>query len=568
MKCYRSMLTLIWLLASISGIAAADTQTSHWGDQGNGTYRNPILAGDYGDPDVIRVGEDYYLISSTINMSPGMAVLHSRDLVNWRTIGHVVSDLSTLGPELNWDRMNRYGEGVYAGSIRHHDGTFFVHFTSYLEGFFVGTAKDPAGPWKVQPMKDARGRALLAPKWDDPCPLWDDDGRAYLVASKPGGAWYPHLFRMSNDGTTLLDADLHAMSLPGRQPQGEGTTIYARDSAEGNKIYKRDGFYYFYNNEVAWKGRMAVMRRSRYIYGERADGSPGSAGLPGGYQTRPMLTTSAANRELNQGGLVDTPDGRWYFLTQGGAGGHPDGRVSSLLPVVWIDGWPMPGMRSENDVLGDMIWSAPMPIAGGALHYPQGGDEFENTTLHPNWEWNHQPRAGKWSLRERKGWLRLHAFKPLQPSSFFKAGNTLGQRYLSGANVVTTTKLDISGVVRGQRAGLAIFNGGRNYATVHVVEDARVVRLQYEEDGLSSEGPDLAPRTRDLWLRAVIDRNHVATFSFSTDGKRFSEMPQRFTLKWGGYRGAYIGPFTYNDLGEKGHLDVDSFRYEFVARPQ
>jgi beta-xylosidase len=561
----RSTITLVALLASSASAGTADTQSAHWGDQRDGTYRNPILAGDYSDPDVIRVGDDFYLISSTINMSPGMAVLHSRDLVNWQTIGHVVADIAKLGPELNWDRMNRYGEGVYAGSIRFHDGKFFVHFTSFLEGFFVGTADNPAGPWKVQPMKDAKGRALLAPKWDDPCPFWDDDGQAYLVASKPGGAWYPHLFRMSNDGVTLPDADLDAMSLPGPQARGEGATIYARDSAEGNKLYKRDGLYYFYNNEVGWQGRMAVMRRSRFIYGERSDGSPGTADRPGAYQVKPMLTTSAGNRELNQGGLVDTPDGRWYFLTQGGAGGHPDGRVSSLLPVVWIDGWPMPGSRNNGAMLGDMMWTAPMPITGGALHYPQGSDDFQSPELSPNWEWNHQPRSDQWSVRERKGWLRLHAFKPLAPGKFFTAGNTLGQRYFSGGNVRATIKVDISGVARGQKAGLAHFNGGRNYATLHVVRDDGGVRVQYEEDGRIAEGPALPSKTRDLWLRTEIDEDHVATLSFSTDGKQFSALAQHFTLKWGGYRGTYLGIFTYNDRGDYGRLDVDSFNYEFDA---
>lgn len=549
------------------GVGEAKEPLRSWGDQRDGTYRNPILPADFSDPDVIRVGSDYYLISSTINMSPGMVVLHSRDLVNWRAIGHVVDDLSKLGPDLNWDRMKGYGKGVYAGSIRYHDELFFVHFTSFEEGFFVATARDPAGPWKVRPMKDAHGRDLLISKWLDPCPLWDDDGKAYMVASKTSGAWYPHLFRMSDDGTTLLDADVNAMSREGAQVAGEGTSIYQRASAEGNKLYKLDGFYYFFNNEVAWKGRVAVMRRSRFIYGEQADGSPGTASRPGAYQVQQMLVSTPANREINQGGLVDTPDGRWYFLTHGGAGGHADGRVLSLLPVIWQDAWPLAGTAVRAGEPGDLVLSAAMPGRARKDYLPVGNDDFSDIRLSPQWQWNHQPRAEKWSLHERKGWLRLHAYPALQPGRFFTVGNTIGVRYFSGQPVVATFKLDVSQLASGQKSGLVHFNGGRNYGALTLTKAAAIIHIGYEEDGLLRDAGQINGNTRDVWIRTRVNALERATFEFSLDGRKYTRLEFEYPLKWGGYRGDNIGIFTYNDSGQRGHLDVDSFVYALDSTP-
>ena len=148
-----------------------------WGDQGTGIYHNPVLPADYSDIDCIRVGTDYYAISSTFQFSPGMVILQSKDLVNWRILGHAVTDLTQIGPELNWDRMNRYGKGIWAGSIRYHDNRFWIYFGTPDEGYFMTTATDPAGPW--EPLH----RVMNEPGWDDCCPFWDDDGQGYFIGT-------------------------------------------------------------------------------------------------------------------------------------------------------------------------------------------------------------------------------------------------------------------------------------------------------------------------------------------------------------------------------------------------
>ncbi|MEJ7684753.1 MAG: family 43 glycosylhydrolase [Segetibacter sp.] len=170
----KKLFAIILILLSTT---AFTQQTEKWGDQGDGTYANPVLPGDYSDIDAIRVGEDYYAISSTFQFSPGVIIIHSKDLVNWEILSHVVNDLNQISPELNWDKMNRYGHGIWAGSIRYHEGKFWIYFCTPDEGFFMSTATDPVGPWKpLHKMWDIAG-------WDDCCPFWDDDGQGYLITT-------------------------------------------------------------------------------------------------------------------------------------------------------------------------------------------------------------------------------------------------------------------------------------------------------------------------------------------------------------------------------------------------
>lgn len=568
-----------------------------WGDQRDGTYLNPILPADYSDPDVIRVGGDYYLISSTFHLAPGMAVLHSRDLVSWSTIGYAVPDLEAIGPELGWRRMNRYNHGIYAGAIRYHAGLFWVFFTSYLgEGFFVSTARDPAGPWTLQQMRDGKGRPLRVMKWDDPCPFWEDDGTAYLAASKVAGSWCPHLFQMSADGTCLLDADAEAMNREGPQPTGEGTIIYAQATSEATKIYKIDGMYYLFHNEVKGDVRVGMMKRARHLFGTHADGSPGRPGAAGAYEVRQIMRGwGPSDREPNQGGLVETGSGQWYFITHEGKGGFPDGRPLSLLPVTWVDGWPIPGRvdgvrgRVDGDDavagagsdggggadggvaslaldMGGDLSGGPVPVPGGPVCFPQGSDDFDAPQLSPQWQWNHQPRAGFWSLVERPGHLRLRAFRPLSPGDFFSAGNTLAQRTFGVDWTVISVQMDLAGMEDGQVAGLVHFNGGLDHARISVLQMEGTRRLVYQQGTTIVPGPALlVERTPRVWLRSRVDAEAVSRCQYSLDGQTFLNLGLPYQLKWGNYRGDYVGLYTYNDLGDCGFVDIDWFRYAFAG---
>lgn len=247
-------------------------QTSQFGDLGNGMLRNPVIPSDYSDPDIIRVGEDYYGIASTFCFSPGMIVIHSKDLVHWEIINHVVDDISFLNPELDWTQMKGYYNGVWAGSLRYHDGMFYCHFATPRGGWFVATTSDIRGKWEVKAMRDCNGRELRGRGWDDLCPLWDEDGQAYIIASNFGKYWFPHIYKMSSDGTQLLDGmiDDNCDVTKNIEIIG-GYVVKPYRTAEANKLYKWNGMYYIYFSEVREihgnKVRVPVMRRSKSIYG-------------------------------------------------------------------------------------------------------------------------------------------------------------------------------------------------------------------------------------------------------------------------------------------------------------
>ena len=503
-----------------------------WGDQGDGTYRNPILPADYSDVDAIRVGADYYAISSTFQYSPGMAILHSKDLVNWRIAGHAIADLAAISPELNWDRMNRYGRGVWAGSLRFQDGEFRLYFGTADEGFFMTRARDPAGPWEPLTcvLKDSG--------WDDCCPFRDDDGQGYLVGTRfapdPGdGKRYKiHLFKLTDEGKGLVP--------------GFDTVIHQSEGSEANKLYKWNGLYYHLFSEVKREGRVVMMGRAKSIAGP--------------YEVRQLQhVDKARDREPNQGGIVQTEKGDWWFVTHQGTGAY-EGRTLCLLPVTWRDGWPVIGAVGA-DVIGSMVWQARKPIGGCAAAVLQTSDDFSGPVLQPQWEWNYQPRGEKWSLAERPGWLRLHAFKPLQRGNLLKAGNTLTQRLVGNEGGEVTLKLDVSHLADGQAAGLCHY--GRHYAWLGVAQAGGVRRLVCAADGARTPGAGVGGA--DVWLRSVISNAGASSWAFSFDGRAFTAIGGTYPLEWANYRGDRIGIFSYNDEADEGFVDVDEFQYRIAG---
>ncbi len=502
----------------------SDTPTQgQWGDRGDGTYANPVLPADFSDQDAIRIGSDYYAVSSTFQYSPGVVILHSKDLVNWTILGHAVSDITQIGPDLNWDKMDRYGKGVWAGSLRYHAGKFWLYFNTPDEGFFMTTARDPAGPW--EPLTSV----WRTSGWDDPCPFWDDDGQGYLVTTHYADGYKIHLFKMAPDGKSLL--------------MNSDKAIHQSHGSEANKLYKINGLYYHYYSEVQGEGRVVMMERAK--------------SLDGPWEMRQLNHVNACiDKEPNQGGLIDLPDGRWYFFTHQGTGDW-EGRAACLLPVTWTDGWPVIG-KVGPDGIGNMVWHAPKPITGFPSTQIQTNDEFTAKTLATAREWNYQPRADKWSLTERPAWLRLHAFKPLSPGDFKKAGNTLTQRSVRTPHNSVTVKLDLTGMAEGQQAGFAHYAGP--WATFGVTQANGTKTLTYTENGYATPGPAITQNA--LWLRSEWGFDGKSQFSYSLDGKTFLPFGPVYQLAWGNYRGDRIGLFTFNDAGDSGYVDIDWFHYD------
>jgi beta-xylosidase len=510
-------------LASAGSKPWGDWQS--WGDQGDGTYRNPVLPSDYSDIDCIRVGPDYYAISSTFQYSPGVVILHSKDLVNWRIIGHVVEDLTQVSPELNWNRMNRYGRGIWAGAIRHHDGRFWVYFGAPDEGYFMSTATNAAGPW--EPL-----HCLLKESgWDDCCPFWDDDGQGYFVGTCFKDGYKTWLFKLTPDGRDLVKDSSVVLN------QGSGR--------EANKLYKGKGYYYHLFSEFRpGAGRYVMMQRATNITGPYIE-------------RRQISHAQPEAHEPNQGGLVQTEQGDWYFFTHHGAGDW-EGRCASLLPVTWVDGWPVFG-NIGGDGIGDMVWSGKKPDSNAPILTPQADDDFNGPKPDVQWEWNYQPRADKWSLTERPGFLRLHAFKPLQRDNLKKAGNTLTQRVFRASTNVVTLALDLNGMTNGQVAGLCHYS--KDYSTIGARCENGIIMLESARNQAITNGPVL--RDHKLWLRSTWGLDGKSQYAYSINGADFMAFGEPYQLGWGDYRGDRIGIFSYNNDADAGYVDCDSFTYHY-----
>lgn len=497
-----------------------------WGDQGNGYYENPVLPADYSDIDCIRVGDDYYAISSTFQFSPGMVVLHSKDMVNWSVAGHVVNDLTQISEQMNWTKMNRYGRGIWAGSIRYYQHRFWVYFGTPDEGYYMSTAKDVSGPWT--PLHHVLNQA----GWDDCCPFWDDDGQGYFAGTNSKNDYKTWLFRLTPDGKNII--------------RETGKIINKGSGREASKLYKINGWYYHLFSEYKpGIGRYLMMQRSKNIYGPYTE-------------VRQLNHADTLFNEPNQGGLVKTAKGDWYFYTHHGTGDWA-GRINSLLPVTWVDGWPIIG-KAGTDGIGNMVWSGKKPVEGTPVVSPETNDEFDQKLLALQWEWNYQPRAEKWSLTERPGWLRLHSFKPLERDNLLKAGNTLTMRSMRTSSNEVIIKLDLTGMADGQKAGLCHF-ASPYYSSLGIVQKGSKRFLENKIADKIIEGPSI--ESKIVWLKTAWGLDGVSRYSYSADGDNYTDFGSPYQLAWGSYRGDRTGIYNYNNHSSQGFVDVDFFHYSY-----
>jgi beta-xylosidase len=502
MKIKTTAFSLLLILASVLSLNGENKRILSWGDQGDGTYKNPILKADYSDPDILRHGDDFYLIASDFHFV-GMQILHSKDLVNWRVIGQVFDRLTMAS---KYDEMKAYSQGTWAPTIRFHNGTFYIFVCTPYDGLFMWHAKNPAGPWSETVTVKA------VEKWEDPCPFWDDDGQAYLVHSYHG-AGPLILHKMSPDGTRLLD---------------EGKEIYRGKVAEGPKFYKRKDYYYISLPEGGVETGWQTVLRSRNIYGP--------------YERKEVLPAGSPH----QGGLVELQNGETWFIGFKSTGYL--GRICHLLPVRWTeDDWPIFGDNGKTV----NVWKKPGVGKSYTVSHPQTSDEFKDKTLAPIWQWNHNPAPGQWSLLERRGWLRL---KAMPADSLSLARNTLTQKLWDSAGLIDV-KMDVSRMREGQRAGFA-FMSGSDFGWVGVGYENGVRRILWDQE----EGPEI--KGSNVWLRGVNDGN-IGELYYSLDGKTYAKAGKDFQLRFKHWKGSRISLFSYGPNG--GAADFDYVRYKYDA---
>lgn len=489
-------------------------QSRNWGDQGDGTFLNPVLNVDYSDPDVIRVDNAYYMVCSDFHYL-GMQVLKSEDMVNWKIISQIYNRFDFPG----WNKNKRYAGGSWAPSIRYHEGKFWVYFCTYHEGLFMSNASNPAGPWSPLVCLKA------IEKWEDPCPFWDDDGQAYLGRSR----WRAGpiiLHKMSWDGTALLDT---------------GTTIYTGPVAEGTKFYKKDGFYYLSIPEGGVGTGWQTVLRSKNIYGP--------------YERKVVLEQGKTTiNGPHQGALVDTPKGDWWFYHYQST--EPLGRVVHLEPVRWVDGWPFIGVDLDSNGIGEPVRAWAKPLVGRPASYPQTSDDFSLAKLGLQWQFNHNPANDAWSLTERPGWLSLHALKAAQLRD---ARNMLTQKVMGYSGVVTA-EIDLTKLAEGQRVGL--FCIGNLFNGIGILRE-NILNYLYLENNGEVEKFQLSPGKR-IFLRITLDDlNNQHQRAFSLNGKTFTTCGQSYALKTGNWKGIRVGVYSYNIGSDSGIAFFNNFTYDF-----
>ncbi|HSW50745.1 MAG TPA: glycoside hydrolase 43 family protein, partial [Bryobacteraceae bacterium] len=508
----RAAFRLVLTLLCVAFAGAAQTASRSWAaDNGNGTYSNPLFYDEFSDPDMIRVGPDYYLTGTTMHTMPGLPILHSRDLVNWRIIAYAFDRLD-LGPDFRLEGGKQiYGRGIWAPSFRYHKGTYYIFANVNNFGLQVFRAADPRGPWKHNRIEQGL---------HDISVLFDDDGKIHAVY----GAGTIRIVELNQDLTAVVPGTDRVLI---EKSQGMG---------EGSHIYKIRGRYYIVSAIPGAHVPMKCARADRLTgpWEVTVISEEESLGIGQGYrlkdsrrQTPPFELTPPDPSErrsltLHQGGIIDTPSGEWWGYSM--QDHNSVGRLTSLSPVTWVDGWPYFGLPG-NLKRSPSIWVKPNTGHKGPITAPYDrSDDFSGPKLQAVWQWNHVPDDTKWSLSERRGHLRLRS---LPAADFWWARNSLTQRAI-GPESTATTEVDGSGLKAGDAAGLGLLNSP--YAWIGLArDDAGYALQQYNHlTGKTEREPVTGSR---VWLRADCNFDtEIAQFSYSTNGSDFRPLGGQFVM--------------------------------------
>lgn len=531
--------------------AMAQYRSEVWvSDEGNGMYRNPVLHADYSDPDVCAVGEDYFLTASSFNCTPGLPILHSKDLVNWKIVNYALKKVEPV----EYYNEARHGKGVWAPSIRFHEGMYYIYWGDPDFGIFMVKTRDPYGEWDA-PVLVKAGKGMI-----DPCPLWDDDGRVYLAHAWAGSrAKFNSVLtvcELNKEGTAVISDPV--LVFDGND--GVNHTI------EGAKFYKRNGFYYLFAPAGGVVSGWQLVMRSKDVYGP--------------YEAR--IVMAQGKTDINgphQGGWVDTPAGESWFLHFQDKGVY--GRVLHLNPMKWINDWPVIGVDKDGDGCGDPVsrYRKPKTDKTYPIETPVESDEFDTRKLGLQWEW-HANYQDVFGFTTNMGYARIYGHE-LSPhfKNFWEVPNLLMQKF-PAEEFTATAKLKVSAKDDGQLSGLIIMGWDYSWIGVEkqgekfllkqaVCKDAeqgnleQVSTLAVLEPSRKFEAGLFPNYEREIYIRVHVDKGAYCRFSYSLDGKKFTEAGTLFKARQGKWIGAKVGMFSVTPHGkERGWVDVDWFRVE------
>lgn len=531
--------------------AMAQYRSEVWvSDEGNGMYRNPVLHADYSDPDVCTVGEDYFLTASSFNCTPGLPILHSKDLVNWKIVNYALKKVEPV----EYYNEPRHGKGVWAPSIRFHEGVYYIYWGDPDFGIFMVKTRDPYGEWD-KPVLVKAGKGMI-----DPCPLWDDDGRVYLAHAWAGSrAKFNSVLtvcELNKEGTKVISDPV--LVFDGND--GVNHTI------EGAKFYKRNGFYYLFAPAGGVVSGWQLVMRSKNVYGP--------------YEAR--IVMAQGKTDINgphQGGWVDTPAGESWFLHFQDKGAY--GRVLHLNPMKWVNDWPVIGVDKDGDGCGDPVsrYRKPKTDKMYPIETPVESDEFDTRKLGLQWEW-HANYQDVFGFTTNMGYARIYGHELSSHfKNFWEVPNLLMQKF-PAEEFTATTKLKVSAKDDGQLSGLIIMGWDYSWIGVEkqgekfllkqaICKDAEQGNLE-QVSTLAVLGPSrkfeagLFPNyEREIYIRVRVSKEAYCRFSYSLDGKKFTEAGTLFKARQGKWIGAKVGMFSVTPHGkERGWVDVDWFRVE------
>ncbi|MGJ1431728.1 glycoside hydrolase family 43 protein [Sphingobacterium spiritivorum] len=536
---------LLFSISSLTHFAYAQkpkgSPSSVWvADLGDGYYQNPILNADYSDPDAIRVGDDFYMIASSFNHVPGIPLLHSKDLVNWTILTHV------LPQQQPYDVFQKvqHGNGVWAPAIRHYNNEFYIYYPDPDYGIYMVKAKDAAGPWS-EPVLVFEGKGLI-----DPCPFRDEDGQHYLAfayaGSRAGLKSVLAIARMNEAGTAVLD---------------RGVIVYdghkLDPTIEGPKVHKRNGYYYLFAPAGGVSTGWQLVLRSKDIYGP--------------YERKVVM--HQGNTPVNgphQGAWIDTQSGEDWFVHFQDKDAY--GRVVHLQPMKWVNDWPVIGTDKKGTGTGEPVMKFKKPNVGKTypVATPAESDEFETTLLGKQWQWQANPE-GSWLMPSDAGHLKLYTVNvPSSYKNLLDVPNILTQK-MPADEFMATTKLKLipNEKLKNERAGFTVL--GENYSTLFIRQSAEGPALYYAKctNGLKSgtEQEKLLTKVEKeqyVYLRVEVQKGAVCNWSYSLDGKKFTAIEDKFVAKPGRWIGATLGLYAIRDqqINDSGYADVDWLRIE------